>query len=329
MKWGLNLFATAYTLPPPELGVELEQRGFESLWLADHSHLPAGADTGGRVLPEDYANNFDPLLSLPAAAATTSDLRLGTAVLLIPEREPIGLAKQVATLDQLTGGRLILGIGAGWIREEIENHGIRYSTRYRLLRERVEAMKAIWANDEAHFHGSHVDFDRVVSNPKPIQVPHPPILMGGSGPRALECVVEVADGWIPAGDEAHWPVVKAQLDALRARLEQAGRNPDELDVSYLMARPPSPSVAEDMRESGVSRIVLDVASHPPDRATRWSAPTRYGTRRRRSPSTRTATERTCRGCRSGAGRRRTRAAPTRAPSPRSVPRSRTVTSRRA
>ena len=263
MKWGLNLFATAYTMSPAELGAELEQRGFESLWLADHSHLPTGADLGGRVLPRDYAHNFDPLVSLAAAALSTTELRLGTAVALIPEREPIGLAKQVATLDNLSDGRFSLGIGAGWIREEVENHGVSFSTRYRLLRERIEAMKTIWAHEEASFDGRFVSFDGVVSHPKPVQEPHPPILMGGSGPRALECVVSVADGWIPAGDETHWPVVRKQLADLRPRLEAAGRDPDGLEVSFLTGRVPSPSVLEEMADAAVTRVVLDVASHAP------------------------------------------------------------------
>jgi probable F420-dependent oxidoreductase len=200
MKFGVLMFATDTSIGVVELARAAEERGMESLFLPEHSHIPVCRNTpfpGGGDLPEEYRRALDPLIGLAAAAAATSTLRVGTGVCLVVQRDPIQLAKEVASLDLISGGRFLFGIGAGWNLEEMADHGTDPSRRFTLLRERVAAMKQIWAHDEAEFHGSLVDFDPMWQWPKPVQRPHPPILLGGHGPRALERVVEYADEWFP------------------------------------------------------------------------------------------------------------------------------------
>jgi probable F420-dependent oxidoreductase len=198
MKIGIAVFPTVDAPAPDRFARMIEDRGFESLWFAEHSHLPvrpgpAVGGHGGQV----YANTFDPFVAMTAAVAATTTLKVATGVCLVPQRDPIHTAKQVATVDVLSAGRVIFGVGAGWNRQEMRNHGTDPRTRMRLLTERVQAMIEIWTNDEAEYHGQLVDFDRLQAWPKPVQTPYPPIIVGGAGPTVEDRVLAFGDGWAP------------------------------------------------------------------------------------------------------------------------------------
>jgi probable F420-dependent oxidoreductase len=272
MLFGAYMFATGYAIRPDDLARLLEERGFESMWLPEHTHIPANRRSpfpGGTDLPEEYWNTYDPFVALTAAAAATSNLKLGTGVCLVIERDPIMLAKEVASLDQLSGGRFIFGIGGGWNVEEIENHGTRYRSRWRLLRERILAIKEIWAGDEPEFHGEFVDFDKMWSYPKPMQKPHPPIIMGGDGPTTFDRVVEYCDGWMPRlrfeaaimGRTAS--SLPERIAMLKRQAEEAGRDPASISVSTFGARPDADWISR-MEAAGVDRVVFRLPSE--DRA---------------------------------------------------------------
>ena len=200
MHYGVSMFPTRYSIGPAELARAVEERGFESLFFPEHTHIPTSRLSpwpGGADLPNEYRETFDPFLALTAAAAVTERLLLGTGICLVVERDPIITAKEVATLDLLSGGRFLFGVGGGWNREEMANHGTDPTRRFAIMRERILAMKEIWANDEAEFHGTHVDFDPVWQWPKPVQLPHPPVLVAGNGAGTIDRVLEYGDGWIP------------------------------------------------------------------------------------------------------------------------------------
>src|SRR5574341_2546920 len=205
MKFGVSIFNTEYSIRIDELARALEARGFESLWLPEHTHIPKSRRSpwpGGPNLPKEYWHTLDPFVSLSAAAMATTRLKLGTGICLIVERYPITTAKEVASYDVLSNGRFLFGIGGGGNAEERENHGTGFKKRWRVLRERVLAMKEIWTKDEAEFHGECVNFDPIWAHPKPVQKPHPPVLMGGDGPRTFDRVIEFCDGWMPLGYRA-------------------------------------------------------------------------------------------------------------------------------
>jgi probable F420-dependent oxidoreductase len=239
MDFGAVMFPTEYAIQPDELARALEERGFESLWLPEHTHIPVSRRSPwplGPDLPREYWHAYDPFVALTAAAAATRRLRLATGVCLLVERDPIVTAKEVATLDRLSGGRFIFGIGGGWNAEEMEHHGTPFAARWRILRERVLAMKELWTRDEPAFDGEFVKFARSWAWPKPLQQPHPPILMGGNAPRTFDRVVEFCDGWMPIGGRAaiDFP---GQIADLRRRAEQAGRDPRSIAVTVFAARP--------------------------------------------------------------------------------------------
>lgn len=198
--FGALIFPTAYSITPVALARALEQRGFESMFVTEHTHIPASRRSpwpGGRELPREYWNTHDPYVALAAAAAVTTRLKLGTGITLVTERDPILMAKQVASLDVISGGRVLLGIGAGWNAEEMANHGVEYAQRWKVTRERVQAMRAIWTQDNAEYHGDYVDFDPIWSYPKPVQPNGPKILLGASSRWAMARVAEYCDGWFP------------------------------------------------------------------------------------------------------------------------------------
>jgi probable F420-dependent oxidoreductase len=197
---GVQFFPSADSTTPVEFACAAEERGFESVFFPDHTHVPVGGASGwpsGTGIPEYYRTVMDPLVALGAVAAATTSILLGTAVCLVTERDPIILAKQIATLDQLSRGRVVFGVGAGWNDEEMHNHGSDPRQRFTLLRERIEAMTTIWTQDEAAYSGKLVSFASLWSWPKPVQRPRPPVLLGGSGPKVLDRVVAYGDGWIP------------------------------------------------------------------------------------------------------------------------------------
>ena len=256
MLYGVTMFATDYAIRPDELAREVEQRGFESLWLPEHTHIPVSRRSpwpGGPELPKEYWHTYDLFVALTAAAMATERLKIASGICLIVERDPITTAKEVASLDQLSNGRFLFGIGGGWNAEEMENHGTPFKLRWRILRERILAMKEIWTNDEAEFHGEYVNFDKVWSYPKPAQKPHPPILMGGDGPTTFDRVIEFCDGWMPIGVRS--PNIPEKIAELRRRAEAAGRDPKSLSVSIFGVRPDR-SAIDELAEAGVDRVIF-------------------------------------------------------------------------
>src|SRR5881227_2585695 len=238
MDFGVVMFSTAYAIAPDELARALEERRFESLWIPEHTHIPASRRSpwpGGPNLPQEYWSSYDPFLALQAAAAATRRLKLGTGICLVVERDPITTAKEVATLDRLSNGRFLFGIGGGWNAEEMENHGTPFKARWKILRERVLAMKTIWTQKEPEFHGEFVRFDKIWADPKPVQQPHPPIIMGGDGPTTFDRVAEYGDGWMPILRPHTNPV--ARIPELHARLKEAGRDPSSAPVGIFFAPP--------------------------------------------------------------------------------------------
>ena len=193
MQFGATMWFTEYSISPSELAVALEERGFESLWASEHSHLPVPENPAD--LRSVQADVMDPFLTLTAAAMCTKTLRLGTGICLVNQRDPIQTAKLVATIDQLSGGRFLFGIGNGWHEEEMRNHGTALATRHQLVQERVEAMRAIWTQDRAEYHGKFVAFGPMLANPKPVQKPYPPVIVGGAYPYAARRAVQYGDGW--------------------------------------------------------------------------------------------------------------------------------------
>ncbi len=258
MRVGVFYFPTDYGIHPGELARELEARGFESLFVCEHTHIPVSRRTpfpGGGELPKRYAHTHDPFVALSFAAAATHKLVLGTGVCLVTEHDPIVTAKSVASLDQLSGGRFAFGIGAGWNAEEMENHGTRYETRYHLMRERVLAMKAIWTEEEAAFHGKFVQFDPIWSYPKPARKPHPPVLLGGETDHTLKRVVEFGDGWLPRAVSGF--NAKQTVDRLRRMASAAGRNPSTFSITVFGA-PADPAVLGEYRQAGIQRALLEI-----------------------------------------------------------------------
>jgi probable F420-dependent oxidoreductase len=258
MRVGVFYFPTDYGINIAELARALEERGFGSLYVPEHTHIPTSRRSpfpGGGELPKKYSHTHDPFVGLSFAAAATKKLLVGTGICLIPERDPIVTAKCVASLDQLSGGRFIFGIGGGWNVEEMENHGARYETRFKLMRERILAMKALWTQEEASFHGEFVNFDSVWAWPKPAQRPHPPILLGGESDYTLRRIVDYCDGWIPrpVGDFT----AKGAIERLRRMAEGKGRDPKSLMISVFRAPADKAALAEYSR-AGIDEALLEI-----------------------------------------------------------------------
>ena len=257
MHLGLFSYNVEYGARPDELARAAEERGFESFWVGEHTHIPASRLTpypGGEPLPKPYYHMADPFVSLMAAAAATRTIKLGTGICLVVEHDPIVLAKSVATLDWLSNGRVLFGIGGGWNREEMADHGTPFDRRWQVLRERVLAMKALWSQAEASFHGEFVNFDRAISFPKPVQRPHPPILFGGATAQGRARVVEYCDGWIPI--DVLLDDLPAAIADLRQKAEAAGRGLDTLSVSVFAFQPPRPDALARLRDLGVERVIM-------------------------------------------------------------------------
>ncbi len=262
MKYGIAMFPTDYAIRADALARELEARGFESLWLPEHTHIPASRKSpwpGGGDLPREYWHTLDPFVALGAAAAVTKTLMLGTGICLVIERDPILLAKEVASLDHISQGRVLFGIGGGWNAEEMEHHGTPFGERWKILRERIAAMKAIWTQEEAEYHGKYVNFDKLWSYPKPVQKPYPPILMGGAGPHARQRAADFDGHWMPIGGRAYSEPVAESMADFRARAEKAGRDPAAVTVSIFGVAPDEAKLAA-LRDAGVTRVVFFVPS---------------------------------------------------------------------
>lgn len=258
MQVGVFYFPADYGINIAELAQALEARGLASLYVPEHTHIPTSRRSpfpAGGELPKKYSHTHDPFVALSFAAAATKKLLLGTGICLIPEHDPIVTAKSVASLDQLSGGRFIFGIGGGWNVEEMENHGAQYKTRFKLMRERVLAMQALWTQEEAAFHGEFVNFDPVWSYPKPKQRPYPPILLGGESDYTLRRIVEYCDGWIPR------PVAGFTARDAKARLarmaESKGRDPAGLSITVFRA-PADKAALDDYRAAGIDGALLEI-----------------------------------------------------------------------
>ncbi|MBI4693993.1 MAG: LLM class F420-dependent oxidoreductase [Gammaproteobacteria bacterium] len=258
MRLATMLYATDYAMRPDDFAVACEERGFESVWYPEHTHIPVSRRTpfpGGGELPREYSHIHDPFIALAAAATATKHIKIATGVCLVIERDPIVLAKEVATLDMLSRGRFMFGIGAGWNAEEMENHGTPFAERWKVLEERLEAMKKIWTEEAAEYHGKYVSFDPLWSWPKPVQKPYPPIVMGASTPYGRERVARYCDGWVPL--DMMVEDLPAAIADLHARLRRHGRRPEDVEISIFWA-PDDPDKLRRYQDLGVDRAILAV-----------------------------------------------------------------------
>jgi probable F420-dependent oxidoreductase len=260
MHLGALIFPTDLSIRPDQLARAMEDRGFESLWVTEHTHIPTSRRTpwpGGAELPDEYRRTLDPFVALTAAAAVTEHLRLGTGICLVAQHHPITLAKTVASLDLISGGRVLLGVGVGWNVDEMEHHGVHAARRRSHARENVLAMQRLWTDEEASFDGEFVRFSPSWSWPKPVQRPHPPVIMGGAGgPITFRHVVEYCDGWMPIHGRRN---VIERIDDLRQAAEEGGRDPASIEIG-VFGCPPDASVIEDYAAAGVSRCVVGLPS---------------------------------------------------------------------
>jgi probable F420-dependent oxidoreductase len=256
MQLGALIFPTDLSIRPDHLAREMEDRGFESLWVTEHTHIPTSRRTpwpGGAELPDEYRRTLDPFVALSAAAAVTEHLRLGTGICLVAQHHPITLAKTVASLDLVSGGRVLFGVGVGWNVDEMEHHGVQAAHRRSHARENVLAMQRLWTDEEASFDGEFVSFSPSWSWPKPVQQPHPPVIMGGAGgPITFRHVVEYCNGWMPIHGRRN---VIERIGDLRRTAEEAGRDPASIEIG-VFGCPPDASVIEDYAAAGVARCVL-------------------------------------------------------------------------
>jgi probable F420-dependent oxidoreductase len=276
MQVGATMFLTDYSMTPAALGRALEERGFESLWAPEHSHIPVSRKSpwpGGAELPKRYYDTMDPFVTLTAVAAATKTLKIATGVCLVNQRDPIQTAKLVASIDQVSEGRFLFGVGVGWNEDEMENHGTAFATRAKLVRERIEAMKEIWTKPKAEYHGEFVNFDPIFAWPKPVQQPHPPIIVGGAFPQGARRALRYGDGWLPilgrwAGnlDEA--------VKEFRKMAAEAGRDPATVPISTFGA-PEDIEKLKQYRDLGVVRVVVALDSEKEDKILpildRWAA----------------------------------------------------------
>jgi probable F420-dependent oxidoreductase len=259
LNFGISLFFTEYSMRPGDLARELEARGFESVWSGEHSHIPAAMKTpfpGDGGIKQHYIDVMDPFVTLTAAAMATKTLKIGTGVCLIAQRDPIQTAKLVASIDQISQGRFLFGVGDGWNQEEVENHGTVFATRHKRARETVEAMQAIWTQPPAEYHGELVDFDPLQAWPKPVQRPHPPVLVGGAFPYSARRAIRYGDGWVPGSSKQYRDIV-ALIPRFRQMEAEAGRDPMPITAWY---PPRDLALLQRYHELGVERAVFAVPS---------------------------------------------------------------------
>jgi probable F420-dependent oxidoreductase len=266
MDFGGAIFFTDYSIGPVALGRALEERGFESLWAPEHSHIPlsrASAFPAGGDLPKKYYDVMDPFVTLAAAAAATTRLRVATGVCLVVQRDPIQTAKAVASLDQVSGGRFLFGIGAGWNAEEMADHGTAFASRFRVMRERVEAMKAIWTKSKPEYAGELVKFPPMMTWPKPQQKPHPPVIVGGAFPYGARRAIAYGDGWVPHARRPAYRDVLSLLPEFRKLAVEAGRDPATLPITIFGAAEDVDAIRR-YRDAGVARLIFNLASAKAD-----------------------------------------------------------------
>src|SRR6266446_9386448 len=256
MEFGASIFFTDYSITPAELAVAMEERGFDSVWAAEHSHIPVPRRTrADSELGKRYYDVMDPFVTLTAAACATKRLKIATGICLVIQRDTIQTAKLVAALDQLSGGRFLFGIGGGWNAEEMEDHGTVYATRFQKMREQIEAMKVIWTEDIAEYHGEIVDFPPMIARPKPVQKPHPPIIIGGAFRHAARRAIRYGDGILPQGPAAGSGSPEEYMPQLVRMAEEAGRDPGSLPVTFGGA-PEDPELLKRYRDLGIARVTV-------------------------------------------------------------------------
>ena len=262
MHFGASMFFTDYSMTPQSFAVALEQRGFESLWAPEHSHIPLTRKSPfimGGDLPKKYYDVMDPFVTLTAAAMATTSLKVGTGICLVNQRDPIQTAKLVASIDLVSQGRFLFGIGNGWNQDEMENHGTDFKRRHKLVRERIEAMKSIWTATKPEYHGEFVDFGPMMTWPKPVQKPHPPILVGGAFPYSARRAIRYADGWMPQITAKMQMPFSEQIPKFRQMAEEAGRDPQSLSISVWGRQPDYDELAR-YRDLGVTRVCTSIES---------------------------------------------------------------------
>ena len=264
---GASMFFTDYSMPPGELGTALEERGFESVWAPEHSHIPLSRKTpfaAGGDLPKKYYDAMDPFVTLTMAAAATKKLKVGTGVCLVAQRDPIQTAKLVASIDQVSGGRFLFGIGNGWNRDEMENHGTVFESRHKLARERVEAMKAIWTQSKAEYHGEFVNFDPMMTWPKPVQKPHPPVIVGGAFPYSARRAIRYGDGWISQASRGAYAEIADMIPEFRKMATEAGRDASKIEITVWFPKKDA-DLMKRYQDLGVSRVVFNLESEAADK----------------------------------------------------------------
>jgi len=261
MEFGASIFFTDYSITPAELAVAMEERGFDSVWAAEHSHIPVPRRTrADSELGKRYYDVMDPFVTLTAVACATKRLKLATGICLVIQRDTIQTAKLVASLDQVSGGRFLFGIGGGWNQEEIENHGTVFKTRMQKMREQIEAMKAIWTEPKPEYHGELVEFDTMMTWPKPVQKPHPPVILGGAFPWAARRAVRYGNGWYPNASSGN---PEEYLPAFRKMAQEAGRDPASLPVT-IGGAPEDPDKLKRFRDLGAARVNVSLMSETRD-----------------------------------------------------------------
>jgi len=262
MKFGASMFFTDYSMGPAELAVALEERGFDIVWAPEHSHIPASRKSRfilGSELPKRYYDVMDPFVTLTAAALATRTLKVGTGVCLVAQRDPIQTAKLVASIDQVSGGRFVFGVGNGWNEDEMENHGTTFATRHKRVRENIEAMKEIWTKSAAEYHGEFVNFDPMMAWPKPVQKPYPSILVGGAFPYSARRAIRYGDGWMPQVTERSPTPLIDLIPNFRQMCAEADRDPDKMDIS-IGGQSPDADLANRYRDAGVNRVSTSLPS---------------------------------------------------------------------
>jgi len=261
MKFGASIFFTDYSITPAELALAMEERGFDSVWAAEHSHIPVPRRTrADSELGKRYYDVMDPFVTLTAAAGATKRLKLATGICLVIQRDTIQTAKLVASLDQVSGGRFLFGIGGGWNQEEIENHGTVFRTRMKKMREQIEAMKAIWTETRPEYHGELVEFGTLMTWPKPVQKPHPPIILGGAFPWAARRAIRYGNGWYPNAASGN---PEEYLSAFRKMVQEAGRDPASLPVT-IGGAPDDLDKLKRLRDLGAARANVSLMSETRD-----------------------------------------------------------------
>ena len=267
MKFGVSMFFTDYSMTPQDLGRALEERGFESVWAPEHSHIPVSRKTpfpGGGDLPKRYYDAMDPFVTLTAAAMATKTLMVGTGVCLVQQRDPIQTAKLVASIDQVSGGRFLFGIGNGWNQDEMENHGTEFKSRHKRARENVEAMKEIWTKSKAEYHGEFVNFDPMMTWPKPVQKPHPPVIVGGAFPYSARRAIRYGDGWIPQAARGGYTEIADMFPEFHKMCAEAGRDPASIAITVWFPRK-DPNLMKRYAGLGVERVVFNLESEPSEK----------------------------------------------------------------